>query len=749
MSAASFALAPAFVEAPEGGPNIGVERIRGVLRGASDSTVAEAAVEGDSAILRFERVQVRGDSSTFELEVQAFDSSDVLVFQSQSDIQVQPGDNAPAQPELEYAAPDANVDSLDVAGSVVPLAWLGAAPGNTRCLNRAADAEAQTQHQLTVQGFASGAAVAGVRVGWTSRDTTIATVSASGLVQSRCSNRSTYVVARTFTNEADSVLVSVTAPAFTLLMDPDSVSIPRGGSDTLSALVVDENGNAVPAAEVSWHTSDPTRATVNQSGVVQAFTNGRVQITASSGGRTTVAIVQVETPKAARLVVVPGVDTAAVGQHRVFFAKAFDASNRVIGDATGFEWYSSHPDIASVNASTGVVQALALGDAFIVAKLDGKKDSIPFNVAASRPPGSIESRVIHAATESPLAGASITGPGPASGTTSGPDGTFVLGGLQPGDNVTVSLDGYVSITLYDAPVYPNQTLRLPDAPMIPTSTSPGSMTGSVKHALTQSGVSGIAVNAYTGINAGPSPLRPFATPVATVSTTTNGSFTINNLGAGTYTLIFSGEGYSEMVSVGVVFGGLTTAQDAVLLPPATSSSGIAIVLTWGQCGETHVACDLDLHLTGPRVDAGRFHVYQGDKRYLAEGDTVAALDLDDLTGPGPEVIGLRASAAPGAYRLYVHNYSGRSAGTSRSLADSSFARVDVYQNNRVIGTFFPPSGVPGTLWKVFEYDGARLTPKNEIVHQEDAAVLPMIVGPIDPSAEDLSRIFDAVKRPKK
>ena len=512
----------------------------------------------------------------------------------------------------------------------------------------------------------------------------------------------------------------------------------------LTAVVVDENGNPLPASALSWHSSDQTRATVDNTGLVTGVANGRVQITAESDGRTTVGIVQVVRPSATKVIGIPGLDTAALGHLRGFFAKATDANNRVIGDAKEFAWFSSNPDVATVNPENGLVTAQAIGDAFIIVSLDGKKDSIEFNVAASRPPGSIRSRIVDAATEAPLAGATITGP--SGSVASGGDGSFVLGGLQPGDEVTVTLAGYEDITLFDAPIYPNQTLQLPDAPMIPASDLTGSITGIVKHAITGNGVGSISVNVYRGINAGPSPTRPLATPVTSTSTGSSGSYSVNGLDARVYTVLFTGEGYSEAVSVGIVIGGQTTPHEDVLLPPASDESGVAIVLTWGPCGETNVSCDLDLHLTGPTIpDSGRFHVYQANRRYTLGSDTLAALDLDDLTGPGPEVIGLRSSAAPGTYRLYVHNFSGRTDGLSRSLADSSFARIDVYQDNRVIGTFFPPAGQQGTLWKVFEYDGARLTPVNQIVHQENATVLAIRAGPLD----DVTRIFDAIKRPKK
>src|SRR5256885_220890 len=55
---ARIPLAPAFAVAPVGGPNIGVAKIRGVLSGATESTITEAVVTGDSALLEFDKIVV-------------------------------------------------------------------------------------------------------------------------------------------------------------------------------------------------------------------------------------------------------------------------------------------------------------------------------------------------------------------------------------------------------------------------------------------------------------------------------------------------------------------------------------------------------------------------------------------------------------------------------------------------------------------------------------------------------------------
>lgn len=744
---AGFALAPSFAQAADGGPDIDVTRVRGVLRNGTDSSVADAAVVGDTATLEFRNVPVTGDSTKYELEVDAFDANNVLVFHAEDELQVKPGDNEPAAPVLEYSAPDVTVETIDISVTSLQLDWAGADANDVSCLNRAPKQPSTTQQQLTITGkSAANQVVPNVRVGWTSRDTSVVSVTEGGLVRSRCSNKSTWVVARTFLDKADSIEVTVTAPPFSLVMSPDSTDVERGATTQLTALAIDENNNTVPASQVTWHSSNTTRATVSASGLVSGLNNGRVLITANSGSRTTVGVVNVVRPRAAKVLAIPQVDTLAVGQVRVYYAKAADANNRIIGDAKDFEWSSSNTAVATIGAASGVATAVAVGDASLIVSIDGKKDTVALRVEQARPGGSIKSVIVDAKTDAPLSGVLLQGPN--TSTTTAADGSFLLSGLQPGDNITISKTGYVTVTLYDAPVFANYVLQIPDAGLPPAGGT-GTVTGKVVNALSGSGIQGITVKAYSGLNAAPSPKRPNVQPVATVSSNSSGIYTFTGLPAGAYTLHFSGTGYSENITIGSAIGGQTETLSNVLLPPASAGAGLVIVLTWGESA-TNVPADLDAHVTGPRAqpDTGRFHVYNAARAYVSGPDTIAALELDDQSYRGPEVVTLRSSAAPGAYRFYVHNYSGRTVGSSRSLADSSHARVDVYQDNRVVGTFFPPAGQQGTLWKVFEFDGARLFPVNVITHQENATALPMIVGPGASDASDVTRVLNAADRPK-
>ena len=724
-------LAPLFAIAPPGGPTIAVKKIRGVLRGATDSTITEALVLGDSAILEFQKVVVQGDSTRYTLGLTALDANDIVVFTGTDTLQVKPGNNAPASPSLDYAAPDAIAATIDISVTALALDWAGAKAGNTSCLNKVPNPAAKTDTALSVTGRTTGGAnVANVRVGWTSRDTTAFTVGNAGFVKARCSNKSAYLVARTFLDKADSILVTVTAPAFSLRMTPDSTSVARGSTRQLTAEVVDETGFAVPASTVSWFSSDTTRAKVSATGLVTAIANGRVLITAGSGGRTTVGVVMVVRPLAAKVIVLPVVtleDSLGIGQSHAYFAKALDAANKVIPDASGFAWTSSVPSVATINATTGVATAVAIDGTRIKATLDGKSDSLWLLVVTAMPPGSIKAKITNAADGTPLSGVDVRSSVSNSTTTAG-DGSFTLGGLQNGDSVVLSKTGFVTTVAYNVPAFPNKVIEVPAVPMSPSGGGNSSIGGKVVNALTGSAVSGITVRAFKGINAGPSPKRPTVAPDFTVTTDGSGLFTISNVPAGNYTLLFGATGYSESFSGANSVSGIPKTISDVLVAPAAAGSGIYIVLTWGDCSvpANNVPCNLDAHLTGPKLAPDtvppRFQVYAGSLRYAVGTDTIAALDVGASNGRGPEIIGLRPSAPVGIYKFYVHNAT---AGTTSTMAlsDSAAARVVVYQDGRLIGTFFPPAGVSGNVWNVFEYDGARLIPVGTISTESTPGVL--------------------------
>jgi hypothetical protein len=194
-------------------------------------------------------------------------------------------------------------------------------------------------------------------------------------------------------------------------------------------------------------------------------------------------------------------------------------------------------------------------------------------------------------------------------------------------------------------------------------------------------------------------------------------------GAGVYEVDLT-EGYYiyEVSHEGYItaHGGFSVSQnnasnsDIVLSPLLQGQVG-RIVLTWGES-----PWDLDSHLVGPLADGTRFHVWYGNK--VVPG--VAELDVDDVTSYGPETVTLHSIMA-GMYRYCVHDFLNLNLTQSSALANSQ-ALVKIYLHDGREYAFDVPNA-PGTLWTVFEIDGATgiISTVNKMSYHSDVETVGM------------------------
>ncbi len=157
----------------------------------------------------------------------------------------------------------------------------------------ALDAIGQTS-QLTAQVFDQhNAPMGSAVVAWTSGDDAVATVSAAGQVTA-VGNGSTVISARS--EEASATAnVTVMQTVYGIVVEPRAATLTAIGETVhLAATVLDRNEQPVGGAAVSWTSSDPGVATVDEEGLVTAVDIGDARITASSSGFTITVRVKVE-----------------------------------------------------------------------------------------------------------------------------------------------------------------------------------------------------------------------------------------------------------------------------------------------------------------------------------------------------------------------------------------------------------------------------------------------------------------------
>ena len=130
-----------------------------------------------------------------------------------------------------------------------------------------------------------------------------------------------------------------------------------------------------------------------------------------------------------------------------------------------------------------------------------------------------------------------------------------------------------------------------------------------------------------------------------------------------------------------------------------------IVLTWGSR-----PYDLDAHLSGPKPDGDRFHIWYHN-RVLIDGKDF--LDRDDTHSYGPETMTIY-KPGKGEYNYSVHNYSQRNSMNGKYLSRSN-AKVFIYADNRLLKSFSVPTNQIGNTWNVFSIDkNHKIVPKNKI-----------------------------------
>jgi uncharacterized protein YjdB len=143
--------------------------------------------------------------------------------------------------------------------------------------------------------------------------------------------------------------------------------------------VLDVQGNAMRERKVVWASENASIATVTQSGVVTGIAQGSVQIAASSGGKSSSAVITV-TPRPVSLVrITPGSATINVAGSVTLSAEAVDASGSPVVGRT-VTWSSSNETIAVVS-SNGVVAGIAEGSVTITATVDGRSGTAAITVA--------------------------------------------------------------------------------------------------------------------------------------------------------------------------------------------------------------------------------------------------------------------------------------------------------------------------------------------------------------------------------
>jgi len=191
---------------------------------------------------------------------------------------------------------------------------------------------------------------------WTSSDTSVAVVVATGISTARVTGRRTGTVTVTAVSSnknGTNTTTVVPVPVRSVTLAPDSARVELGDSQQYTATPRDSAGNPLTGRVVTWSTTTASIATINSSGLATTHARGSTRVIATVEGQadTTWLIVE-QTPSRIELAE-HSIILDALGETRQLVANVYDSKNNLIGDAV-VNWSSSDAQIATVN-SNGVV----------------------------------------------------------------------------------------------------------------------------------------------------------------------------------------------------------------------------------------------------------------------------------------------------------------------------------------------------------------------------------------------------------
>lgn len=209
------------------------------------------------------------------------------------------------------------------------------------------------QFGVTLADSAGGTIPAGRTITWRSVTPATASVSANGLVTGLALGAARIAV--NAEGAVDTVSFTISKiPVATVRLSPLSSSVVQGSQVQINATIEDSTGTTVTDRAVEWTSSDPTRASVSQTGLVTTTAPGTVTITANSETRSGSAQVTVQP--------IP-VDTIVAGSYTVALNATSKSFAIQLLDANGNQLFSrtvaitsSQPDVATGTANSNATQ---------------------------------------------------------------------------------------------------------------------------------------------------------------------------------------------------------------------------------------------------------------------------------------------------------------------------------------------------------------------------------------------------------
>lgn len=249
--------------------------------------------------------------------------------------------------------------------------------GSIAVTPRLSTARVGSTQQLEAAAFSpSGAPMPGETFVWSSSEKSVATVTESGLV-TFVGSGSTAILAKARGFSGFATIVSEANVASVTITAPDPV-IQKGQTQMIYATPLDANGVS-QFRPVTWTSSAPTVATVNDRGEVSGISPGTATITATSEGKSASVVFTILPPApVATITLTPTEGTIKIGAKYTLTSELLDKDGAVLNRV--ITWTTSNSAIATVSAD-GEITGVSEGIVTITGTSEGKSASVTFAVS--------------------------------------------------------------------------------------------------------------------------------------------------------------------------------------------------------------------------------------------------------------------------------------------------------------------------------------------------------------------------------
>jgi len=217
---------------------------------------------------------------------------------------------------------------------------------------------------------------------WTSSDPEVATAN-SGTVTGLAVGSTEITV--TASGVTATLTVTVTdATLLTLSITPPSPTLAKGLEKQLTATgVFTDDTTQDLTRQVTWSSASEAVATVNADGLLTAVSVGSSSISATLGVASASTVATVSPAVVDSIALTPPEPSIPKGLTQTLTATATLSDGTTEDLTSQVEWASSDDSVATVNASSGVVTAVAVGEATISASLDGVVGSTKVTISSA------------------------------------------------------------------------------------------------------------------------------------------------------------------------------------------------------------------------------------------------------------------------------------------------------------------------------------------------------------------------------